>query len=182
MLWREDDVTIYSVPQRTPSLAHVVPWESLTRGPDVAELRKFVDALDDPSLPAAQMDWRSFRGARIRAVVRPGQVISVQTGYHPGWHAAANGRSAPVVRDGLGLVAIRPECDGPCDVALDYDGGWEYQLCRAISGLTILAAAGLAALQLFRRRSDFFSWPRSRPSVRCPAVAARTDAWPCRHA
>jgi hypothetical protein len=66
------------------------------------ELRKYVAALDDPSLPLAEMRWHDFRHVSIHATVRTGQVVSVQTCYHRGWHARANGRAAAVRRDGLG--------------------------------------------------------------------------------
>src|SRR6267142_6452244 len=47
VLWRQEDTTIYRVPQRTASLAHVIPATGITG------LQRYVDALDDPSLPLA---------------------------------------------------------------------------------------------------------------------------------
>ena len=35
--------------------------------------------------------------------------------------------------------------DGPCPIELEYDGGWEYRLCRMLSALTIAAVAAYAA-------------------------------------
>src|SRR5262249_18447884 len=61
ILWQEDDTTIYRVPQRSASLAHVVPAASLARDPSIDELRKYVAALDDPSLPLAEIRWEGFR-------------------------------------------------------------------------------------------------------------------------
>jgi hypothetical protein len=60
-------------------------------------------------------------------------VISVQVSYHPGWHAKVNGQARQIEADGLGLMLIRPQCNGPCDVELDYDGGWELRICRYLS-------------------------------------------------
>jgi hypothetical protein len=154
VLWRQEDTTIYQVPQRSASLAHVIPAAAVTRSNaamtfPLDELRKYVDALDDPSLPLATMRWDGFRRLWIRTAVSSGQAVSVQTGYHRGWHAQANGRPAEVRRDGLGFLLIRPQCGGPCQIELNYDGGWEYKLCRVLSFLTMfgIAAYGYAVMR-----------------------------------
>jgi hypothetical protein len=36
-------------------------------------------------------------------------------------------------KDGLGLLWLDPGCQGPCEVRLDYDGGWELRLGRYLS-------------------------------------------------
>ena len=56
-------------------------------------------------------------------------------------------------RDGLGLIWVHPGCNGPCEVQLDYDGGWELRLCRWLS---VLAVAGLLSLPFwyFRRQRN----------------------------
>jgi hypothetical protein len=89
-------------------------------------------------MPPADFRWRSFRSALIDTTAAAGQVISVQTCYHPGWHATANGRAAEVVRDGLGFLLIRPDCRGPCRIELTYNGGLEYIACRALRALTAI--------------------------------------------
>jgi hypothetical protein len=140
LLWREDDVTIYKkVPQRTLSLAHVIP-------PAVSTLEAYVAALDDPSAPVAEMNWDGFRRATIRTVAHTDQVVSIQTTYHPGWHARANNRPVEIRRDELGFLRIRPECEGPCEIELNYDGGWEYKPCRLLSALTILGVGVLGII------------------------------------
>jgi hypothetical protein len=145
VLWRTDDTTIYRIPQRTASLAHVVS-ESVVirhspRGPsDKAEIERYVAALDDPSLPPAEFAWEGRNRILIQTAAHPGQAISVQVSYHPGWHVTVGNRHPQLQKDGLGLIWLRPECDGPCAVRLDYDGGWELRLCRWLS---YLALAGL---------------------------------------
>jgi hypothetical protein len=134
VLWRQEGVTIYRVPLRSASLAHVVPAS-------YRSLEEYVTALDNPDLPLAEMRWDGFRHAEVRTTAHPGQVISVQTSWHRGWHATANGHKAGVRRGGLNLLTIDPHCDGPCDVRLEYDGGWEYKTCRALSLLAILSLA-----------------------------------------
>jgi hypothetical protein len=105
-LWSENDVTIYRVPFRSASLAHVVPE------PALASLEKYVAALDDASLPEAEFQWQDANRIHIRTTASPGQVISIQVTHHPGWHAKANGVSKPIKSDSLGLMWLQPGCDG----------------------------------------------------------------------
>ncbi len=159
VLWRADDTTIYQVPQLRASFAHVVPESAVVahapRGSDdLAEIDRYISALDDPSLPAAEFQWEGNNRIRIRTTAKHGQVITIQVSYHPGWHAAVGNRHLETREDGLGLMWVKPECDGPCEVRLEYDGGWELRVCRwlsylALGGLLI----GLPVLQYRRRRS-----------------------------
>jgi lipoprotein signal peptidase len=146
VLWREGDDTIYEVPQRTASLAHVIPADAMiTRTPrhgvDVELIRPFVAALEDASLPPADIRWDNFSSGHIEATLRPGQVVSVQITYHPGWHAKVGGVTQPVVRDGLGLMVVKPNCTGPCTIDLSFDGGPEYKTLRVASWLAVLGVA-----------------------------------------
>ena len=163
VLWRQEDTTIYRVPQRSPSLAHVIPDAAIaTRDAagalPLGELQKYVAALDDPSLPLAETRWTGFRRISIATTAGPGQAVSVQTGYHRGWRAWSNGRRAEVSRDGLGFLVVHPRCEGPCRIEMTYDGGWEYWLCRVLSVLTFLGILGYGGASL-RRAS---AWSRSR--------------------
>ncbi len=157
VLWSEDGVTIYRVPVRETALAHVVPESVLVRHApksteDLTGIEKYVAALDDPSLPLTQFRWEGRNRIRIRAAASQGQALSVQVSFHPGWHASAGGRAIPIRKDGLGMMWIRPECVGPCEVQLDYDGGWELRLCRWLS---YLAIAGMLAFGLIRLPQQF---------------------------
>jgi hypothetical protein len=142
VLWSESGVTIYRTPLRSASLVHVVPASAIARRPprnpeDIGEAARYTAALDDPTLPAADLSWEGPNRMRIRTTSQPGQALSVQVGYHPGWRATANGQRRAIYKDGLGLMWLRPECNGACEVVLDYDGGWALWLCRAISYGTI---------------------------------------------
>lgn len=155
VLWRADDTTIYRIPQRTASLAHVLPETAVVKripaGPeDTQEIEPYVAALEDPSLPEAEVQWEGPNRIRIRGEAHPGQVISIQVSYHPGWHAMAGGRPQRVNRDGLGLMWIEPSCDGSCEVELDYDGGWELRILRYVSVATVLAICAVPVVM--RRR------------------------------
>ncbi len=114
-------------------------------------LQRYVAALENPELPLAAMHWTSRHSARIVAGgLRQDRRISVQVTYHPGWRATAGGARRPVVRDGIGLMVIDPQCEGQCIVDLTYDGGLEMQLARAACLTALLGCLGWAAL-LWRR-------------------------------
>src|SRR5262249_34818861 len=106
VLWREDGNTIYGVPSRSRSLAHVVPRSALAPsrpagGPiEGTDLKVYVDALEDPVNALAELSWASRRSGRIRATVAAGDAISVQVNYHPGWRATVQGRELPIRPDG----------------------------------------------------------------------------------
>jgi hypothetical protein len=157
VLWREGGDTIYGVPARSDSLAHVVPASAIVdhrpmHGVDVEPVLPFITALDDPALPPAQFDWQSLHSARIRARVMPGQVISVQVTHTPGWHAVVNGSSQMVRADGLGLMVIDPHCNGDCEIQLDYDGGSEAYWTRFASVISLGVSALLAVAAMRRRK------------------------------
>jgi len=140
-LWSEGGVTFYRVPQRSTALAHVVPAAAVIRrapltGADTAEIERYDAALDDASLPLATFEWIGRNQIRINSTATAGQAISVQVSYHPGWHAKAGGRNIAIHRDGLGLMWL--ESPGPAEIILDYDGGLELRLCRAITYAAIL--------------------------------------------
>lgn len=154
-LWSESGVTIYRIPQRSPSLAHVIPASALVRrapapGGDIAAIESYDAALEDPSLPLATFEWSGRNRIRIVAHSAPGQVVSVQVTYHPGWHAKSAGRTIPVHRDGLGLMWL--ESTGPSEIILDYNGGLELRLCRAITYAAIVILLTMPVLILVRRR------------------------------
>jgi len=160
VLWHEDDVTIYRIPQRTPSLAHVLDQTSILSRPpagprDTDAIEKYVAALDDPSLPPAEFHWAGPNKIQIRTAPSPGQAISVQVSYHPGWHAKVDNRPVEVRRDGLGLMWLRPACSGPCEIQLDYDGGRELRLCRYVSftAMAVLLILVLRPVVLRSRQS-----------------------------
>ncbi len=109
-------------------------------GIDVVELRTFVAALDDSTLPILRTTWIGTNTARMDGVLGPDHVISVAMNFDKGWSATANGREVPVRSDGLGFIAIEPHCDGACAVELHWSAGWEPRIAwifalAAISGL-----------------------------------------------
>jgi hypothetical protein len=158
-LWRGGDDVIYEVPQRSPTLAHAVEAKDLVprfpeNGIDTAPLMPYVAAIEDGARPKLEERWTNPSEAVIRGALGPQDVISVQTAYHPGWHASVNGSSRAVGSDGLGFLAISPQCSGDCVVHLSYDGGAEMRVMRCLSLLTVMAAVA------------WFLWKCARPAVR----------------
>jgi hypothetical protein len=151
VLWREGDVTIYQVPQRSSSLAHVLGESAiLTSIPSLETLERYAAALNDPTLPPARFQWDGRNRIHIRSMASPEQVISIQVSYNSGWRAKVNGQAANLRRDALGLMWLQPECHGACNVDLEYRGSWELRLCRYVSILGLFALCGLP-LALRRR-------------------------------
>jgi hypothetical protein len=153
-LWREGDDVIYQVPSRSHSLAHVIrladlPARAPESGLDVDPIRPYLRALDDPTLPLAQMTWRNQHTAAISAQLARDQILSIQVSYHPGWTAAVNGQSRRVLKDHLGQLVVLPDCDGPCSVEISFHGGTEMLVARIISWSGLLG--GLAWVFLYRR-------------------------------
>jgi len=156
VLWHNEDDTIFRVPQRTQSLAHVIPSAAIvTRRPihglDVEPARAYVAALDDAALPLADLTWLSPSRATIRTSMAGNQVISVQETYMPGWQATVAGRDVPVHGDPLGLIVIEPGCNGPCHVDLSFGLTPEGWVCRILSVAVTLVS--LIALGGTRRSS-----------------------------
>ena len=154
VLWRDGETTIYQVPGRSASLAHVIPASAVVErtpvhGLDTAPAQAYVDALDDPRYPPAEFNWTSLSEARIHATLGPGQVVAVQVTYAPGWEAWSKGQWQPLRKDGLGLMVIEPDCTGSCEISLRYTGGLERLLTRSLSAGAMLFAA-LFAIMGFR--------------------------------
>jgi hypothetical protein len=150
VLWRDEDDTIFAVPQRSRSLAHVIPKSAeVTREPlhglDVDPVRPYVAALDDPSLPEARVIWPSPWKAAIYVTMKPDQILSVQETFAPGWSASAAGAEIPVHKDGLGLIVVEPHCNGACEIDLEYGASTEAWLCRVCSIVATLSFGILAA-------------------------------------
>ena len=148
LLWRSQAGSIYEVPARSSSLAHVIPASAIvTRTPvhglDIAPVEAYVAALEDPALPPAPFRWKNLSEAEIDATVSPGQVIAVQVTYERGWEAWANGKPQRVFGDAIGQMVIEPDCLGPCRISLRYTGGWEHRATRAMSLAAMLVAAVL---------------------------------------
>ncbi len=143
--WREGDDTIYDVPVRSRSLAHVIPSEAVVQrapihGLDTAPAKAYVAALEDQRYPPAELRWHGLSDAEIHADTAPGQVVSVQVTYDRGWEAWSRGRRLAIRRDGLGQMIVEPPGPGPCDITLRYTGGWETAVQRGMSLFAMLIA------------------------------------------
>lgn len=99
------------------------------------------------------MKWRSRHSAIVSASIEPGQVLSVQISYHPGWSATVAGAPVRVYGDALGHVVVEPGCDGPCTVELVYDGGTEMRVARIVSWCALIGGILFAAFARRRMRA-----------------------------
>lgn len=145
VLWHDEDDTIFRVPQRTLSLARVIPREAEVmrrpiHGLDIEPARAYVAALDDTTLPLADLRWQSPTRATIQTSMQPNQLISVQETYMPGWRARVAGRDVPVHGDQLGLIVIDPACNGACQIDLEFGVLPEGWICRVLSAFVTLIA------------------------------------------
>jgi hypothetical protein len=157
LLWHDEDDSIYGVPVRSQSLAHVIPADAAVQRPpgnglDVEEVARFVAALENPAFPLADFSWLSNTRARIATQLHPGQVVAVQATYDPGWVATANGRPVLVTRDGIGLLTLHPQCDGRCQIDLRFDGGPQRRICLGLSVLVMFGVVGAAGFLLVAKQ------------------------------
>jgi len=141
---RDRGDTIYEVPQRNRGLARVVPASVLVRRPpsspfDTEGVARYVTALDDSSLPAASWEETGAGAATVRTQLEPGQVVSIAMTDSPGWRATVRGIPQRTFSDGLGMLVVAPDCRGPCEIRLHYDGGPEATLTKWLSRLAWVA-------------------------------------------
>ena len=177
LLWRQRDTSIYSVPRTYRSLVSFVPEDRTVRHRPVSffqldEIRKYVDAEEAPE-SRATWQWLTNNSGVVRGDVPRGFMVSLHITYHPGWKAFVKDEPAPVLADGLEQMLVLPNCMGPCEIKLTYDGGLEARLTRLTSAFTVIAAvvAGLA----------YGRWNRSgnRSLRRSLSLPAGPAARPC---
>ena len=156
-LWRDGDDVIFGVPWRYYSIAHALePGDLVGRTPihgvDTAPLVPYVAAIDRPDAPDLQVRWTDHETMRITGNLAAGQIVSVQENAHPGWHATVNGSARRVFADKLGLLAVVPDCSGPCTIELHYDGGTEMTVAHWINRTAILGSLLWVMWGLRKRR------------------------------
>lgn len=144
LVWREGDDSIYKIPQRNDSLAHAVLAADLVKTPpdngiDIAEVKKYADAIDNPSYPVVAYRWTSQHSAELNANLHTSDVLATQINYFPGWKGDVAGKPIQTRADGLGLLVLEPDCSGNCVVNITYDGGAEFKAAQWLSlmGLSI---------------------------------------------
>ncbi len=156
VLWRQDDTSVYAVNSRTRSLAHVIPADAVvTRRPvhglDTAPAERYVQALDDTSLPLAELQWQSPDKGRINGSIGPGQVVAVQVTYDRGWTASSRGKNLAVKADALGLMVIDPAQTGEFHIDLAFTGGPQRKLLTFVSLAAIAMLFGWLLIPYVRR-------------------------------
>ena|GEM_PF-1176701 len=156
-LWKERDTTLYRVPLRSLSLAHLVREDAIVldrpaNAEDTAALARYVNDLDDEELPSATWEWTGTGSAVATAESTDGHALSFQVSYHPGWNAKVDGEPVPLHADGLGLMWMKPPQPGPLRVELEYTAGREALVMQILScvGLTLLGLYGFGLLPVDR--------------------------------
>ncbi len=152
--WRDGDDVIYEVPQRSTSLARIVPADDIVARPptameDIDPIQRYHAALENPALPVPAFHWITPDRASIEADVAPGQVVSVRISDHPGWRAEVDGREVAIQPDGLGFMIIDPGRPGHCRIDLLWDTGLERDLT---SGAAVAVPVLILLWSLERRR------------------------------
>lgn len=154
-LWGTELDGIYAIPRRSSSLAHIIPAQAAVSQPvrsylDADPLKPYVAALEDPTLPLVQFQWLAPHRARIRGSSQPGQLLSVQVSYDPGWEAYSKGQRLQLEKDGLGQILIHPPHPGPWEIEMTYTGGREALLAR-MGFFAALLGPAIAAIWRARR-------------------------------
>jgi hypothetical protein len=152
-LWRDGPDVIYAVP-RHGGLAHAIRIQDVVRdvplGYETKAIDRYVAALDEPTRPKPNFQWRDPANATIHADLDPDYLLSVQVTWDKGWKASAGGMPRRIWGDKLGQIVVEPQCEGPCTVELSYDGGFELRFaCWAC----ILALASGAVWILWQKFS-----------------------------
>jgi hypothetical protein len=133
----------------------ILSTDVASRGPinvdDVEPVRKLNAALENPALPIADFAWKSQSEAAISATLQPEHLVMVQVSYHPGWRAMVNGSPRSLQPDGLGFMIVEPQCSGPCQIRLLYDGGTEMRIAHWTSAITAIVLL-IACVWQFRSR------------------------------
>ena len=162
LVFQDRDVSVYSLPIATHSLAHAVAAEDIAQyvpedGADLVPVDRYAHAIDAMDQVQTQFRWLDGTHARIDATLAPGQQISVQMNDDPGWHARVNGKPARVSADALGLLAI----DGPCyqaDAPSIWNGRPPHGRSPRVSPMWLLFCAYLAPLCIGRAIRMRLSW------------------------
>jgi hypothetical protein len=155
VMWQDGDTAIYASANRSRSLAHVIPASAVVvkppiHGLDTAPAEPYVRALDDDSLPQAALRWESTDRALIDAAAAPGQVVSVQVTYDPGWVASSGGKKLTVRPDALGMIVIQPDGEGR-QIELEFNGGAPRTFLLGVSLATILGLCVWGVLDRFKK-------------------------------
>lgn len=150
----EDDI-IYRVPRRFPGLARVVERRRMETLPEIpwsedneAQLRAYVEALEQGPDSPASTGWLGPRALKIQARVREGESVAVQITYDPWWRAYSDGKRLPVRKDVMGFLRIDPP-PGRHDIRLQFETPLENRLGRAVTFMSL----GVVCFLLARRSS-----------------------------
>jgi hypothetical protein len=146
-VWEEGDDRWYALDRANQSLAHAVPRSALVTATPAAfygqsEIQRYARAAEQGAI----WEWRGPSCARIRAVLKPGEVVSTQVAWDWRWRGKAGGHDVEPKADGLGMMYFEVPRSGAVELDLVFRNP------RWILALSCLAlAAALFCLLPFRR-------------------------------
>lgn len=157
---REGEDVIYRIDGPAAYPAHLLPREALLnhallnhapQNPaDVAELRRFVHAIETSSAPLPTLTWTSNHSFDVQANLRPGDLLSVSECFYPGWRASINDHQIPLTADGLGLMVATPNRVGATTIRFEYSPSRIPLILTAIAWLSCFAILIANLYSLFR--------------------------------
>ena len=131
---------LYQVPNKAPGLVQVLdPGQQLV-GPFEGDgfYRKLQGYVDGTGSEAPKVNWLNSHAAVISGVVKAGQVVNVKISSVPGWKATVGGNRVAIVKDSLDFMTIKPECNGACEIKLEWLAPVPVWLTGFVSGLAVL--------------------------------------------
>jgi len=140
---------IYRIPRIYPGIGRVVTTSEMAAlgpvqgGADVEALTRYVAAVENPAQGPAQVTWKSFDEAEVRANVAAGQAILLQETYDPSWRAYEDDRPAPIRREPAMNFMLLQVPEGRHVIQLQFGTPTENQIGRIVS---VLAFALVFAL------------------------------------
>lgn len=101
-----------------------------------AELRRYVQAIEEGPEREVQLQRESPREMWVRARVEAGEVLVVQESYDAQWRATAEGRPVQVERDAAGWMVLRGLA-GDVELKLEWEFPREKTVGGGLTGLTL---------------------------------------------
>lgn len=148
--------TIYRVPRRFPGIARIVDRTTFDALPVIPgngekpQLQAWLDAMERGPDSPVELSWEGTDIYHLRGRTAEGQSIHVAESYDPNWIATENGQRLSVRKDKLGMTVVDVPA-GDHNIRVHFSVPFENQAGRAITVVSLIAAAGLVWMDRRRR-------------------------------